>query len=70
MKILGLYYIYRLSEQAKLLAEQKRYTQQLVDFYTEQVAWHERHSTTITKLTPDELSKLLEALQQPIDLGM
>ena len=61
---------YRLSDQAKLLMEQKRYTQQLKEHYNEQVAWRERHSSAISKLTADELSKLLEALQQQIDLGI
>ena len=62
--------VYRLSDQAKLLMEQKRYTQQLMEQYNEQVMWHERHSTAVSKLTADEMSKLLEALQQQIDLGM
>lgn len=61
---------YRLSDQAKLLMEQKRYTQQLREQYNEQVVWRERHLTAINKLTADELSKLLEALQQQIDLGI
>ena len=61
--------VYRLSDQAKLLMEQKRYALQLRDLYNEQVTWHERHCTAISKLTADELSKLLEALQQQIDLG-
>lgn len=52
------------------MAEQKRYGQQLLDVYNEQVGWHEKHVTAISKLTPDELSKLLEAIQQQIDLGM
>ena len=60
----------RLSEQAKLLVEQKRYSQQLMELYNEQVTWHERHSIAISKLTAGELSKLLETLQQPIELGM
>ena len=60
----------RLSDQAKLLMEQKRYTQQLKEQYNEQVTWHERHSAAIGKLTADELSKLIEALQQQIDLGI
>jgi len=50
--------------------EQKRYTQQLMEQYNEQVMWHERHSNAVSKLTADEISKLLEALQQQIDLGM
>ena len=50
--------------------EQKCYTQQLMDLYNEQVTWHEKHSIALSKLTADELSKLLETLQQPIDLGM
>jgi len=62
--------MYRLTDQAKLLAEQKRYAQQIMDQYNEQVTWSDRHSTAISKLTADELSKLLEAMQQPIDLGM
>ena len=61
--------VFRLSEQAKLLMEQKRYTQQLMDMYNEHVAWHDKHLTALSKLTADELSKLLETLQQPIDLG-
>lgn len=62
--------VFRLSEQARLLMDQKHYTQQLMDLYNEHVAWHDRHLTALSKLTPDELSKLLETLQQPIDLGM
>lgn len=62
--------VYRLSDQAKLLVEQKRYSQQLMDIYDKHISWHERHFTAISKLTADELSKLLEAMQQPIDLGM
>ena len=62
--------VYRLSDQAKLLMEQKRYTQQLKEQYNEQVMWRERHLNAISKLTADELSKLLEALQQQIDLGI
>ena len=59
----------RLTEQGKLLAEQKRYSQQLIDIHSEYSAWEGRHSTAISKLTADELSKLLEAMQQPVDLG-
>ena len=59
----------RLTEQGKLLAEQKRYSQQLIDIHTEYSTWEERHSTAVSKLTADELSKLLEAMQQPVDLG-
>ena len=61
--------VYRLSDQAKLLMEQKGYTQQVMEQYNEQMMWHERHSNAISKLTADEMSKLLEALQQKIDLG-
>jgi len=59
----------RLTEQGKLLAEQKRYSQQLIDIYTEYSTWEERHLTAVSKLTADELSKLLEVMQQPVDLG-
>jgi len=51
------------------LAEQKRYSQQLIDIHNEYSTWENRHLTAVSKLTADELSKLLEVMQQPVDLG-